>query len=274
MNWLMAVNGVTQKAGVPACSNPECASGQWRRWKSRREGVSLNGKWYCSEACFLASLEEYLEHLPRMRSQNRLSAHRLPLGLLMLSRGSVDEEQLATALALQGSKPEKRIGECLIQLGATGEGEVTRALGAQHCLPVLVAYEPEADVRVPLRLQDESEAICFRSQYMADLGYVGFAGQVDVSLIRAIETVLQLKTEPCIVPARVVVDRLATLDEKERDSEIVFEARMSNGDIAGSICSYVRQTDCGRLRMGSTFQYVWAKLDGLRGNIDLLFRIA
>ena len=216
MNWTVPVAVVERKLQGRPCANPMCGFSQWRRWRQRHTGVCLNGAWLCGEECLKRGMEQVLMEASRVPMAKQSRAHRLPMGLLMLSRGVIDERELASALAMKSLYPEKRIGECMRDLGLVKEDEITRALGMQSCLPVMLGYEPGLERVVPLRLQEAAEAFCFHSRYNPSVVFVGFAREIDLTLGVTIEQVLGAKTEACIIPERVVKERLAALQEMHR----------------------------------------------------------
>ena len=197
--------------------------------------------------------------------------HRLPLGLLMLSRGVIDETQLKMALGVQSERPTMKIGRCLETLGAVTAEEVTRALGAQHCLPVLLAFDPDMDSGVPLTLLEASRCVAFRGKYHPGLVYLGFDGGVDRSLVQATELVLGTECEPCIVETAVIEEYLELRRQRHSCDEVVFATRSSTLEILRSIESYIERLRADAVRIASTREYLWVLLTGLR-TTDLLFR--
>ena len=272
MNWMAGLTHAAKAVEVPQCANAQCQQTQWQRWKSRREGILIANSWFCSLPCARTELTERVERAPKLRTTTQSRPHRLPLGLLMVSRGHIDQQQLTVALDMKASEPYLRIGDCLSRLGVVDETDITRALAAQRCLPVLLAYDPAIETSVPLRLQRLSDAVCFRSRGVADLIYIGFASDVDLPLVSAIETVLCVKAEPCIVPESVIEDRHAQSGDANRN-EIVIDTVCSNVEIVNSICSYARQFGAARVRVSSTRHYFWTHLKGHRGELHLLHRL-
>jgi hypothetical protein len=272
MNWPIPAGLIERKWNGRSCRNPECQRSQWEKWRRRSAGVFLNSDWYCGEDCLKQGMEPLLVRGPRPGEAKQPSAHRLPLGLLMLSRGIIDEMELASVLTMKAKRPGMRIGECMRHLGLVKDEELTRALGVQSCLPVLLGYEPELESVVPVRLQEAAEAFCFHSRYNRAVVFAGFAREVEPSLIRAMEEVLGTTVEACILPERVALERLAALQELRETAEVVFEARMGVVDIMRSICSYAYQVTAHRIRIACTQQYAWARLQGKQCH-DLLFRL-
>ena len=270
--WIAAVRHAKDIRSVPPCANEDCTAGRWQLWLRRDTGIRLNDRWYCSADCLQYAVALVVAASQRTPSESRPSAHRLPLGLLMLSRGIIDETQLRAALAVQGERPAMKIGQCLETLGAVTGQEVTRALGAQHCLPVLVAFQPELDGGIPLALLESSRCAAFCGAYHPGLLYVGFDGAIDRPLLAAAELVLGRQCEPCIVDTRVIEEHLELRRQSRSPNEIVFGTKSSNGDIVRSIQSYVQQVRAGRVRLAATRQHLWVNLSGTR-SLDLLFRL-
>jgi hypothetical protein len=199
------------------------------------------------------------------------SSYRLPLGLLIFSRGLIDQAELAAALRLQAQQKGLRIGECLCRLGLVNEEQVTRALGIQNGVPVLLAYWARTECVVPLRLQQAAEAYCVRAASNSSSVYAGFSSRVDQSLVQAVEALIGVPVEPCIVPSRMIRERLASMGETGSYGEIVFETRMRHSEMVDSVCSYARQVNAESIRISPTTSYLWARLRGTCDH-DLLFR--
>jgi hypothetical protein len=265
------------RAGNPrrmtTCAREGCTAGRFERWMRRRESVYLNDRWYCGEDCAQAALLGLLALPPRAAIETKPSIHRLPLGLLLLSRGVIDETQLKAALTVQGQTPEMKIGQCLERLGAVTGEDITRALGAQHSLPVLLALQPEPDGGIPLALLETSRCVAYRGNYQPGVVYIGFEGAVDRALVNAAETVLSAQCEPCIVDARTIEEHLASRRQFRNPDEILFETKTSGTEIVRSVQSYVQQARADVVRVAATRQYLWVKLRGAR-QLDLLFRTA
>ena len=273
INLTAALRRAKELQTVQPCSNEECLASRWKRWSSRGNGVYLNDRWYCSESCLESALLSLVVGTQHLAGGTRTSVHRLPLGLLMLSRGVIDESQLKAALAVQGERPSMKIGRCLETMGAVTGREVTRALGAQHCLPVLVAFQPELESGVPLTLLEASRCVAFRGNYHAGLLYLGFDGAIDRPLLAAAEFVMGVQCEPCIVDTRIIEEHLDLRRQRRNPDEIVFETKNTKNDMVRSIQSYVHQVGADVIRLAPTRQYLWANLQGARP-MDLLFRVA
>ena len=127
------LNGWLNDANIPACTHRRRL---WRAWLDPVRGHSLDGRWYCSPECFEQALGSTISGFLNAKPQARAMTHRAPLGLLMLSRGFVDNEQLKQALKAQKDSGTGRVGEWLRHIGAATEEQVTQVLGLQWSIPV------------------------------------------------------------------------------------------------------------------------------------------
>lgn len=190
----------TSAALLPQCGNPKCRSGWMKLWRSRQSPV-LEGKWACSQACMqemvqaaiLREAGELNSHPP----QRVVHQHRVPLGLVLLSRGVITQEQLRKALEEQRKAGTGRLGGWLIRRKAVDEEQVTRALSAQWNCPVLTGspHDPVAMAPAfPRLLIDSFGAVPLRLAGR-DLLYVAFEDSMDRCLVLAVERMLGLKVE-------------------------------------------------------------------------------
>ena len=119
------------------CANPKCNSGWLHVWRSRSVPV-FEGGWTCSPECTRARIEaavaRELDGRATMRTPRR---HRIPLGLLMLEKKWISQDQLRQALDAQKAAGKGRLGSWLVRQHAVCEETVTRALALQWSCPVM-----------------------------------------------------------------------------------------------------------------------------------------
>src|ERR1700760_4235571 len=104
------------------CGNPDCKSGWIKLWRSRQTPI-LEGNWACSPACMQQMVQGVIlrEAAEASSGQKIVHQHRVPLGLVLLSRGSITREQLRKALEGQRKAGTGKLGEWLIRQTATEE---------------------------------------------------------------------------------------------------------------------------------------------------------
>ena len=110
------------------CESPACSHRRrlWRAWLEPRAVTPLMVTGIAvPSALSRRSLPPSGSSFPA-KPQPPAKAHRVPLGLLMLSRGLVDNEQLKKALKAQKDSGSGRVGEWLRHIGAVSEEQVTQ----------------------------------------------------------------------------------------------------------------------------------------------------
>lgn len=190
----------TVSALLPQCGNVKCRSGWMKLWRSR-QSPALEGRWACSQTCMreiaqAAIQREAAEQNPHSL-QKAVHQHRVPLGLVLLSRGVITHEQLRKALDAQRKSGAGRLGEWLIRQNAADEEQVARGLSAQWNCPVLtgVPHDPAAMASALPRLLIDSFGVVPLRQAGRELVYVAFEDRIDRSVVLAIERMLGLKVE-------------------------------------------------------------------------------
>ena len=76
------------------------------------------------------------------------------LGTLLVRDGAVTPEQLESALTLQRLRPELRLGEVLLEMGAATSAAISRVLAEQHELEFVELDVPSIDIAAALMLPE------------------------------------------------------------------------------------------------------------------------
>src|SRR5579871_3780078 len=128
------------------CANQSCTSAWLHALRSRAVPIFENG-WTCSAECTRAVIQTAIhrEMLGRRSSERAVYRHRIPLGLLMLEHGWIEQKQLQSALNAQRQAGTGQIGSWLVKQGAANEEMVTRALALQWSCPVISAEGHNAE---------------------------------------------------------------------------------------------------------------------------------
>jgi hypothetical protein len=142
--------GTSPNSLLPICGNERCRTSWLRLWR-RRQTPRFAGFWACSPVC----LEEMVRVALMREAQESMEPgvtghrHRVPLGLMLYSRGVISREQLRRALDAQreaeaGAGPRRRIGRWLIEQSSLNELELARALSLQWNCPLYSAERLDA----------------------------------------------------------------------------------------------------------------------------------
>ena len=243
--------------------------------RGQPHAIILQGERYCLDKCLERAL---IEALGRMHSfPKRSTAHRIPLGLLLLSRQQLTAEQLRQALAAQSTAGRGKIGEWLQGMGFVSDVQVTAALARQWSCPVLHAHGLAPDAgripQLPIALLESFGMMPV--DYVSSTGtlLMAFSEGIDYSVLYAIEQMLGCHTEPCLVLPRVLRTNLAALSEHRPESEIVFDRVADEAECARIIRSYSVRVGASEIRMAACGSHFWVRLlCSDRAPLDLLLR--
>jgi hypothetical protein len=238
--------------------------------------ILLRGTWYCAAACLDRVLADAFKQYRSKDTSAHLPAHRVPLGLLLLSRRQITAERLRCAIAAQQAAGSGRIGEWLQELGFVTEDQVTAALARQWACPVRRSLPSAAGLRhapeIPAFILQSSAMIPVEYAKTTGTLYIAFGEGVDHSVLYAIEQMLDCRTEPCLVVPSLLRSRLQASFERRRQTEVVFDGLVDVGECVRIIRSYCDRIDVSEIRLVSCRSCLWIRLlNRTTGPLDLLF---
>ncbi|HTJ30638.1 MAG TPA: hypothetical protein VL346_09065 [Acidobacteriaceae bacterium] len=205
---IFRLRGETQAGVLASCANPECASG-WLHLLRSRSGPVFEGGWTCSASCTLARMESAVRremdgHAGDAGGHAAALAHRhrVPLGLVLLEQGWINQEQLRKALTAQRQAGQGRLGAWLMRQGAVSEQQVTRALGLQWNCPVLQVDTLDCEgmpATLPRLFIEAYGAVPLRVA-AGKILYLGFEERLDPVVALSLERMLGLQVEMGLIP--------------------------------------------------------------------------
>jgi len=270
---VLKVEGLTRRCESPACSRRR---GLWRAWLEPIRGHSLDGHWYCSPECFEQALAFAIGQLLPGTAQPTAMPHRVPLGLLMLSRGLVDNEQLKKALKAQKDSGGGRVGEWLRHIGAVSEEQVTQILGLQCSVPVFPLNQSrrflECAHLVPYLILETAEMVPVHFLPASQHLYMAFVDRINFSALYAVEKILECHTEPCLVLQSHLLQALKELRSRPRPPEILVENISEPGEMASTILAHAAKQGSTDVRISGFDGFMWARILSPREHADILFR--
>jgi len=257
-----------------SCNDPACAdSGRiWNRVSHRAGSLRVHGVRYCFPGCFERQLQWRLTHFLSGPPAKPGRAHRMPLGLLMLSRGDIDNTQLRAALAAQRDSGRGRIGEWMQQMGFSEESQVTAALGAQWACPVLSGIPASlSDCELPLPLLRHFRMAAVSYIAATRVMHVAFAEGIDYGVLLAIEQALECRAEPCVTGQNALASLLAQLEQKPRRSDQVFPQARTPDEMTRITSSYAAMLSATDVRLTRCAEFIWVRVEAAKDSANLLF---
>lgn len=233
---------------------------------SVRHQVFYEGRDVCSRACLKQLILTTVGTIFQSQFvQSEPYSHRMPLGLLMLSRNLISREHLNLALSNQRASGQGRIGEWLVATGAIGEESVARAVAAQWGVPILSARVQATDVvgSIPLLLTDAFNSVPVRLVANRIL-YLAVDGQLHPSLNLAIERMTGFRVEPVVLTTS---DYRVLHESAHRQAANGRHFRThSTTHLCASILSLLDAGESRNVQISVVGRYVWLRI--LRRGIE------
>lgn len=203
--------------------------------------------------------------------------HRLPIGLLLLSKGLITNQNLKEALSAQRESSSGRIGEWLCQKGIVTEGQLTSALGIQWGLPVFQpAVKPDwaaCAAMAPLSLMEVSHMAPIHYKPEARALYVAFSEGLDYGTLRALEQILECTAQPCVISESEMVQALNAIRQAPRPGETVAECPSNAKAIARMTREWVEANGPEDVRAALASKFIWVRIESRANPAHLLFRL-
>jgi hypothetical protein len=235
--------------------------------------LHFDGLRYCFPKCFELRLRQRFSEMHAPAVAKTRPPRRVPLGLLMLSRGDLDNTQLRRALEAQQQNGNGRIGEWIQKFGFARELQVTAALAVQWSCPVLK--------RLPQLISQHAIPLALLHHFrMAPVQFVGtsrvfhlaFAGNIEYPVLVAIEQMLQCKTEACLTTQGEVDSALERIEAQYGGRENIFGMVRLPEDLVRITSSYAVQLNAFQVRATACGEFIWVRINS-EGNTatDLVF---
>jgi hypothetical protein len=224
----------------------------------------MRGVWYCGGECLERALSEILARSAVSRADT-LAPHRIPLGLILLSRQQLTVGQLRTALDLQRAGGQGKLGECLQQLGFVSELQITAALARQWGCPILRTgpgpMQASQRTHIPLLLLESFQMIPV--DFVAATGalLVAFSEGIDHTVLYAIEQMLGYRTEACVVCPSTLREGLRALAQRRETRDVVFERMETAEECARIAASYTANLGAEEIRLARCGRHIWIRLE-------------
>ena len=245
---------------------------------ARKAGIRMRSNWYCSSRCFTSVAEQEISSLMRSTFCRTDPTPRMPLGLSLVSRGLLDENQFRR-IARKQKATGMEFADLLIQDGVISEEQLTSARAALWGCPVFEVpnFPAPVDVSIPQRLVDAHEAVPLHYVRGTKTLLMGFLHSVEYGFLYAVETVVGCKTQACFVsPSGFQLgceQRRRQLESGEvvRAMEVSIDNAYGAGDMARTLCKMSVEFEADEAVVSKCKDYVWARLKNSDKEIDLVF---
>lgn len=257
-----------------SCALPGCPGRRiWDRGLEGTGSIHVHGRRFCFPKCFEQEVKRRLREIwCRPKEEARLS-RRVPLGLLLLSRGELTEQQLRHALESQQQNHGLRLGQWIAKLGYASQQQITAALGAQWSCPVLKSFPQDiGECAIPFRLLQRLRMAPVHFNPVTRVIHIAFAADIEYSALLGIEQILDCKAVACLGIANLIEGWLQSQEESAGAGDQVFENVPGIDEITRISSSYATKFCAEEIRIAGCGEYIWIRIMGGKDAANLLFR--
>jgi Type II secretion system (T2SS), protein E, N-terminal domain len=277
-NWFSNSGERVEKAFYK-CENFACRQPRdpWNLLAHKGEGIRFQGQWYCSPNCFEFAAESAFSKLLPGTPDSPKSLHRIPIGLLLLSRGTINDGQLKQALLLQREKKSgQKIGKILQEIQAASEQDITETLAAQWGCPTYPLKKAREFLQcasmLPLTLLEAGRILPVHYLRLQETLFLAFVDGVDRTILYAVEQMLHVRTVPCIVSESDLSYALETFRPLAGAPTSVFESPSDPQQMARTSRSYALQMNAKEVWAVRSGRFIWVRMQTSPGYKDILFQ--
>lgn len=256
---------------MPRCAQPECASaGGWTSLLYRGAGFYLNhDAWYCCTECLEAALLDAV--FPSFQNRPAPVRTTMPMGLMLLSRGLITNDQLRQALEAHHATGEP-IGSCLAALSCVTEADITSVVATQWGCPVFPAdsVHPACARLLPFTLAERYRMLPVHLTAGGKRLFVAFCNRVNHSALMAVERMLGCETDACVI-SELRFKQALEQRKQNTQGEVAVNRPCSPYEVASMIRSYALQTGAGRIQLQTVEGNIWARFRLRSSHLDLVF---
>jgi hypothetical protein len=237
-----------------------------------RIGIFVGAAWYCSADCFAMASRSTLSALSSETVIEMPRTPRLSLGLALLSKGYLDEDQLRFART-RSQREGQALESTLIECGFATEKQLAAARAAQWGYPVLGQDAVSQNVAVDL------PPTLLRAFFAAPLHYsakarrlvLGFVYRVEHSLLQSIEQMTGLRPEPCFITLSEFEEQMQRVTGVPGYEEAVFEDPCTPIQMSRSLGGFAVEISAREAGFSKCNSWIWTRLVGKRGTADVIF---
>jgi hypothetical protein len=237
-----------------------------------RIGIFVGAAWYCSADCFAMASRSTLFSLSSETLIEMPRNPRLSLGLALLSKGYLDEDQLRFART-RSQREGQSLETTLVECGLTTDKQLAAARAAQWGYPVLGQDVVSQGVAIDL------PPTLLRAFFAVPLHYsaktrrlvLGFVYRVEHSLLQSIEQMTGLRPEPCFITRSEFEEQMQRLTAVPGYEEAVFEDPCTPAQMSRTLGSFAVEISAREAGFSKCNSWIWTRLVGKHSTADVVF---
>lgn len=241
-----------------------------------RVGIRVDNQWYCGADCLAAGARSTLAALASERVARMPRAPRLPLGLVLLSKGILNDEQLRAAAAHCRWSGEE-LDAALLRQGQVTEKQLTAARAVQWgCLGLAPEHTGRmVEIDLPRSILESCEAVPLHYSATGKRVLLGFVRRPDHGLLGAIERMTGCRAEPCFISSAEFseqMERITFVPDYE-ESVVNDPGGLAPERMARTVARYAVRVAATAAAFTRCHDSIWARVSGKRGIADVVFYV-
>jgi hypothetical protein len=259
------------------CDSPDCPAAEtaWTRWLQPWQWIELSGTRYCVSPCAVLAVASQIERRVAVRESGLHAEHRIPLGLLLVSRGWITQDDLQRALRRQRDEPGLRLGNILVNLGSLTENNLTLALSLQWGCPAFALSNRQAVTKastlLPRALQLRARAVPVYASPERRILHLASRDRIDHSLLYALGEMLEWRVHPCVADDSILDEALHSLEMQTSAEELVCDTVSDPFEMAEVVILHASRLKADMVSVTSASDTIWIRLNSSNRHFDLLF---
>jgi hypothetical protein len=256
------------------CAFPKCHNTiPMRSVPQVRGGMRVGDLWYCSAACFADAAFVRFSAIQERRVIEMPHNPRLSIGLALLSKGLLADDQLRLAVEESRHRGEE-IELTLLRMGLTNERQLATARAAQWGCPVLRqdGLRDPIVADIPASLLRACQAVPMSYSQNGKRLLMGFVVRVEHRFLLALEKVTGCKTEPCFITHTDFEEQMARMTVVPDCNAVLHEDPQTPREMANTIALQATETCARTAIFAECRDYLWTRIIGDRRTVDVLFR--
>jgi hypothetical protein len=257
------------------CSLPDCHNKLLTKYvPGSPAGLFVGEQWYCSPDCFALGINSTLAVLSSGSVIEMPRNPRLSLGLALLSKGYLTDDQYRSAL-VHSQRCGEPLESTLMECGFITEKQLAAGRAAQWGCPALAQELSGSIVEIDLPVA------LFRALRAAPLHYsaknkrllLGFVDRVEHSLLQAIETITGCRAEPCFISPAEFSEQIERLTSLPGYREAFVEDLGTPLQMGRALGGWAVEMGAREASVAKCGSYLWARITGRRGTVDVVFSL-
>jgi len=239
-----------------------------------RTGITVGSLWYCSVDCFATATRQRFSMLSGTGVLEMPHQPRMSIGLVMLSKGFLTDDQLRNAKAESRLRGEE-LETVLLRLGLATERQLAADRAAQWGYPILgqdyMGHPVEADI--PPVLLHACTSVPLHCSVIAKRMLLGFVYRVEHGLLNSVEQITGLRADPCFITPTELREQTLHVSIPQGCEEVVYDDPNSPVEMADAVAGFAIEIAAREASFAQCREYAWTRLKGRQRTIDVLFRV-